>query len=241
MKLNEFFERMGIDWDGCLPENFVRGGDAGMAARKRGSGRERRDYARGLLLYQLVKKYRSAKILEIGTGRGYGTFCMSCALVSYMPLSGTIITIDTVAPDEMFDFMTYPTGSVNTCFSALLCRFLGVHSWRISYRTVRSAKILPKLKEQFDLVFIDGSHKKKDVATDIDWALKLSQKNTVICLHDYKNHRTPEVTEAIDSRMAALGLHGALYQVVTEGYPDDCGVYEILDTDSCTLVCLPRK
>lgn len=51
------------------------------------------NYASGLLLYTLVKHFRPTQILEIGTGRGYGAFCMAMALRDCQ-IDGRIITLD---------------------------------------------------------------------------------------------------------------------------------------------------
>ena len=238
MKLGEFFNLMKIRWNGRVYTSFVLAGDAGMAARKQGSGRERRDYGRGQLLHALVRRYAPHKVLEIGTGRGYSSYCMARALEG-QDRTFTITSIDIIPPDKTFEFMTYPDGSVNTCFAALLAEHLGEESWRIKFKTGRSIKVLPKLKGPYDLIFVDGKHKKKAVISDIDWALRLSHPGTVICLHDYKNHRTPEVTAAIVERLDKLAVGRKLFEVVTEGYPGKHGIYEVLDTDSCILVCLP--
>jgi hypothetical protein len=51
------------------------------------------NYASGLLLYALVRHYKPTNILEIGTGRGYGAFCMAMALRDE-GIEGKIITLD---------------------------------------------------------------------------------------------------------------------------------------------------
>lgn len=57
------------------------------------------NYASGLLLYALVRHFKPTRILEIGTGRGYGAFCMAMALRD-AGIDGHIVTLDMRAYDE---------------------------------------------------------------------------------------------------------------------------------------------
>jgi predicted O-methyltransferase YrrM len=53
----------------------------------------RANYERGILLYALVAHFKPTTILEFGTGRGYGSFCMARSLVDHN-LPGKIYTMD---------------------------------------------------------------------------------------------------------------------------------------------------
>ena len=240
MKLKEFFSVVDIPWDGKILAAFVHAGDVGMAARRLGAGRERRDYGRGILLYHLIKKFESSRVLEIGTGRGYGTYCMARALSKSLD-ARSLLTVDIVSANKMYDFTMYPEGAVLSCVKLIHYENLPKRCLdKISYRLGRSSAALRRLNGKFDFAFVDGSHKRKDVKKDIDNCLKLLRSEGILCLHDYKNARTPEVTEAVDSRLTKLQKRFSLFEVVTEGYSDEDRTYKCIDTESCILVCLPK-
>ena len=89
-----------LEFRGSMPPRqwFDEIGDL-TALRLGGNGSYyRANYARGPLLYTLIAKYRPSLVLELGTGRGYGTVCMARALVDN-DVDGRIITVDRLAPE----------------------------------------------------------------------------------------------------------------------------------------------
>ncbi|HLA43315.1 MAG TPA: hypothetical protein VJZ27_07780, partial [Aggregatilineales bacterium] len=58
------------------------------------------NYESGLLLYALVRHFKPRQLLEIGTGRGYGAFCMAMGLRDAGISDGKIITLDIHAYDQ---------------------------------------------------------------------------------------------------------------------------------------------
>jgi hypothetical protein len=84
-------------------EDFVRLGNL-TKLRQDANGRfHHANYESGLLLYALVRHYRPTQILEIGTGRGYGAFCMAMALRDNGDL-GRIVTLDVKSYTEKQDW-----------------------------------------------------------------------------------------------------------------------------------------
>jgi len=91
----------------------------------------------GKFLEMLSFMIAPGKILEIGTYTGYSAICLAKGLKS----SGKLITIE--KNDEIKDFaLSY-------------IKKAGV-SDRIICKTGNALEIIPELKDQFDLVFIDG-------------------------------------------------------------------------------------
>jgi caffeoyl-CoA O-methyltransferase len=94
-------------------------------------------HIQGKVLEMITYMLKPVKILEIGTFTGYSTICMAKSL----PLNGLIYTID--CDDEKEEF-------VRDVFiqSGL--------SQKINYLIGDALQIIPNLKIQFDLIFIDG-------------------------------------------------------------------------------------
>jgi predicted O-methyltransferase YrrM len=91
----------------------------------------------GRLLSMLSKMIRPERILEIGTYTGYSALCMAEGLTE----KGKIITLDINA--QLEDFVrSYISESE---FAS-----------KIDYRICNAMDEIPKMDEQFDLVFIDA-------------------------------------------------------------------------------------
>lgn len=60
-----------------------------------------------------------------------------------------------------------------------------------------SFNILPKLKNKFDLIFIDGDHGTKSVICDINNSLKIINKNGIILIHDTNYGPTKSAVKTI--------------------------------------------
>jgi len=129
----------------------------------------RANYERGILIYNLIKRYKMTSMLEIGFGRGYSTFCAARAFYD-MGVSGKIITVDPkldenylkmlqqVFPPEWFDMIEFARGP--------------------------SEKMVPQLGDQkFDLVYIDGDH--SYAATKLDWEMTKDKWLKCLLFDDY--------------------------------------------------------
>ena len=104
----------------------------------------------GRLLYNLAKSSQSKKILEIGTAIGYSGIWLSRAIA---PLKGNLTTID-LNPDRV----------------KIAKKNLAEAGFERSAKVIEgnALKILPTLKDEYDLVFLDSD---KDVYPE---AFKLS-------------------------------------------------------------------
>lgn len=132
----------------------------------------RSNYERGILIYNLIRKFDLDSFLEIGFGRGYGTFCAAKAFYdSGKSLSrDRIITIDPalekknietlqgVFPSEWFDYISFYKGM--------------------------SRDVLPTLAgKKFGLVYIDGDH--SYVGTKSDWEMTKDLYDKFMLFDDY--------------------------------------------------------
>lgn len=75
----------------------------------------------------------------------------------------------------------------------------------------KSADVVPSIPlmadySPFDIVFIDGSHAREDVITDILVSLPLLADDGVLAFHDYRSVHDPEVTQVIDCMISQMAV-----------------------------------
>jgi len=128
----------------------------------------RPNYERGLLIYSLIKKYKLTSFLEIGFGRGYSTFCAAKAF-NDIGVQGRIVTIDPNFDKDLI--MRLKSTFPSHWFSM------------IDFRGGYSKDILPDIKENFDMVYIDGDHTYESVKSD--WELCKDRYNAFLLFDDY--------------------------------------------------------
>lgn len=129
----------------------------------------RPNYERGILLYYLIRLTGAKKILEIGHGRGYSTFCAAMALHDSGISDGKITTVDVkfdqnllqglsqILPQEWFKLVQFVQGP--------------------------SSEMIPKLEGNFDIVIIDGDHSYE--GTKKDWEAVSNRFNKLVIFDDY--------------------------------------------------------
>jgi SAM-dependent methyltransferase len=128
----------------------------------------RSNYERGILIYQLIKKFECSSFLEIGFGRGYSTLCAAKAFHD-LGIKGRVFTVD-VEFDEQF------IGALQQVFPK---------EWFscIEFAKGPSNKILPMVNDKFDFVYIDGDHSYE--GTKSDWEQTKNKCNKFILMDDY--------------------------------------------------------
>jgi hypothetical protein len=149
------------------------------------------NYESGLLLYALVARHQPRRILEIGTGRGFGCLCMAQALVD-SGLPGTIVTVD------VRDYASRQEWPIDEGHGPRLDTLSRQEVWehhfapallaRIDQRVGNSRAVLPRLAgEGFraDFVYIDGDHTYSAVASDFYAAIRLAAPSFRMLLDDY--------------------------------------------------------
>lgn len=146
----------------------------------------RANYERGILVYYLIKHFKLKSVLEIGTGRGYTSFCAARAMCD-AGIDGKIRTVDPVIDENFFNALTrvFP------------------QEWfaKIEFCKGTSQSVIPALGDDtYDLVVIDGDHSYE--ATKADWQNVQDKFNKFVIFDDYhlpsKNDSGIQCAKAID-------------------------------------------
>ena len=121
---------------------------------------------RGLLIYSLIKKYNLDSYLEIGFGRGYSALCAAKAF-SELDNDGRVMVIESQPDDKHMQMIgqVFPPGWTQ----------------RIQIAKGMSSDVLPKMKDKYDLIFVDGAHTLDEVRGDFEGTKKLWSS---FCLFD---------------------------------------------------------
>ena len=128
----------------------------------------RPNYERGILIYALITKFRMNSFLEIGFGRGYASLCASMAFRD-AGIDGKIVTID---PEISEDYLKNLTNFIpKELFSCM------------TFIKQTSQVALPQIKENFDLVYIDGDHRYEAVKSD--WENTKNKYDKFLIFDDY--------------------------------------------------------
>lgn len=117
----------------------------------------RPNYERAILVYSLIRRYNLSSFLEIGTGRGYVTFCAAKAFHD-MGIKGKITTIDPNSNEEFFTNL----------------RQVFPHEWfqMVNFVHGTSTNVLKNGvlgdTSKYDLVYIDGDHSYLGTKADLE-------------------------------------------------------------------------
>jgi len=152
----------------------------------------RPNYERGLLIYSLIKKYNLKSFLEIGFGRGYGTFCAAKALQENG--GGKIVSIDPLFNEEN------AKQHIKNLISIFPKEWFSSND--VQFKPGFSQNILPPLSEKFDLIYIDGDHTYE--GTKSDWLNTKDKFNKFLLFDDYHlpSKKQDELAESMDIECA---------------------------------------
>ncbi len=154
----------------------------------------------------LVALKAPTRILEIGTGTGYSAICM----MRFAPTDATIITIE--QSEKRAD-----EASVNFKDSG----FAG----RISIINDDACNVLPKLDEDFDMIFLDAA--KGQYLSFFPWLVKLiSHKGILVCDNILQNGSILESRFAIRRRDRTI--HKRMRDFLYELTHNSCLITDLL-------------
>lgn len=178
--------------DGVSPEEKRRVEEIGLitALKKYETNYFATNLERGLLLRRLIVQRKPRRILEIGTGRGFGTICMAdCA--EDKNLSCEITTIDVIDKSTPQTWPRKEGGIMHDNSASLQSvwdhNFPGL-STRISFLTGESSALLEQLSREgkrFDLVFIDAGHDVLSVFGDLAASSNILEATGCILMDDF--------------------------------------------------------
>ncbi len=167
------------------------------------------NWRRGPLLYSLVRHRRPARILEFGTGRGYGALAMAQAAVD-AGVNATVWTIDVRPPDEPLQY-AIDEGRGPEMRSLSVREVWERHvpaplRERVRCLTGGSRSVMRGWKRQglpsVDFVFIDAGHDYGAVKDDFCSALGIAQAGTFFLFDDYGDRPGFGVKRLVDEEIA---------------------------------------
>lgn len=145
---------------------------------------------------RLQELAKGRAVLEVGSSYGYSTVAMASA-------ARHVVTIDP------FDYEV-GTGGATENWRAVYGSGL---QDRITLIVGRSQDIMPRLRYEFGLIFIDGDHRLDAVTSDLFHARQLLADNGHLAVHDYGEDTCPDVATAI---RASFGDQGRLTDTLWE-------------------------
>ena len=133
-------------------------------------------------IFFLIKYFKPKRILEIGTHIGASTFFIASAMKSNNLEDAVISTVDIKDTNDDLEKPWLKYKSKNSPLQNV--KSIGMEK-KVNFFVSDSISFLKKQEQKYDFIFLDGSHKAKDVYNEINLSLKLLNKNGTILLHDY--------------------------------------------------------
>jgi len=167
------------------------------------------NFWRGPMLYSLVRSLKPAGILELGTGRGYGAFCMAQALVDG-GIDSKLITVDRTPSDRPYDWAYVNETQQNVIKNISLNDFWNEYlpaslNERIDFQcgdTASVHRMFSDSQDNLDFVFIDSDHTYNGVALDFLSAHNIVAKNAVFVFDDYSTASGYGIRKLIDEELS---------------------------------------
>ena len=167
------------------------------------------NFWRGPMLYSLVRAIKPRRILELGTGRGYGAFCMAKAMEDG-GIDGKLFTVDRTPSNKAYDWAYVDASGENTIENISLDQFWKRHlpeslNARIEFKqgdTAASHELLSNEKEAVDLVFIDSDHTYNGVTLDFFSTHSIAASNAVFVFDDYSAARGYGIRKLINEELS---------------------------------------
>jgi len=165
------------------------------------------DFANAELMYEFACNREilgAGNVLEVGT-----FFGKSAIALAYGLNQGETITVVDPFGTVIFDSnASFDISNQNNLFRNLtLKKFRNFYNFAHSKPPIvlvgLSRSILPKLKEKYKIIHIDGGHSYQDVKDDIRFSLKLLAEKSLIIFDDYGHGDYPGVKAAVDEAISA--------------------------------------
>lgn len=169
------------------------------------------------LIYYIIKKYDIKNIFEVGTCLGTSTLAMwmhpNIKHIKTIDVNNTFEGIPDMPGHEFMDKIEYGKHFKNI-----------VSQEDIELEFVDSTKYVPKEKERYDMVYIDGNHKKEYVQNDTVLALKF--KPRIIVWHDFPNEPgvneyLTKISEKFDIFVVSLEFIPNMHSILAFYFPNE--------------------
>lgn len=148
------------------------------------------NFERGLLLRRIIRERRPQRVLELGTGRGFGSLCMAdCALSEFAECR--IETVDLIPGDRPQNWPHERNGQAVTGHRSLndlwKSEFPGLEAV-IRRHTEPTSSVLRRLYAEgarYDFIFIDAGHDLRSVFLDLAASIALVVPGGGILMDDF--------------------------------------------------------
>jgi predicted O-methyltransferase YrrM len=137
-------------------------------------------------IYSLIRHLAPRAILEIGTHIGVSTLYIALALKRLRSISPTnsyqLVTVDI---RDVNDAVSMPWRKYGSELSPLeTLKKMGCDDL-VTFVAMNSLEFFPKSHQQYDLIFLDGSHSSGTVYEEVPAALTVLAPGGYVLLHDY--------------------------------------------------------
>lgn len=137
----------------------------------------RPNYERGILIYHLIKRFEMKSFLEIGFGRGYASLCAAKAMCDMGWDDGRVYSVDPNIDEQHLKLLSqaYPK------------EWLG----KINLMQGTIDEAFSTVKEEIDLIYIDGDHRYE--AVKHDWDVVKDKFRCFALFDDYDEDGPPQI------------------------------------------------
>jgi predicted O-methyltransferase YrrM len=173
------------------------------------------NFERGLLLYRMVAEARPKRILEVGTGRGFGSIVMATSAEDN-GLDTIIDTIDLLSSDTYRDWPIQLNGydevghsSPSDLWQKYFKQSVLAH---VNTHTGDSNKVLKRLLKdgvQYDMIFIDAGHDPYHAILDLTYGIAMLEPGGIGLLDDF----APEAPYGLGAVMALPHLKKYFHEI----------------------------
>jgi predicted O-methyltransferase YrrM len=148
------------------------------------------NFERGIILRKITREKTPKNILELGTGRGFGSICMADCIKAEK-IDATIKTIDCIHENEKQKW-PYQKNGLNHTDEISLKSFwekeygdLNKLIKRYNGKTSDIIQVFLKNAQRFDFIFMDAAHDFKSVYLDLAGSISVLNSGGSLLMDDY--------------------------------------------------------